>query len=125
MEAKDKLDMSLEDIIKQHERRGGGVRGRRRGGGVFKPVAIGRAGFRRGGRGGGRGTRLLGAGQAFDEPLLDARGKWKKDASTAPPRRRASQSFQPRQRQSYRPVTIPQRRPTTVVLSNAPPEDKL
>ena len=124
MEAKDKLDMSLEDIIKQHERRGGGVRGRRRGGGIFKPVAIGRAGFRRGARGGGRGSRLLGAGQAFDEPLLDSRGKWKKDASATPLRRRASQSFQPRQRQSYRPVTIPQRRPTAVAY-NAPPEDKL
>lgn len=110
--------MSLDEIIQNRKRVG--VRGRRRGG-IQKPVAPARL-SRRGGR---DRARPLGAGQAFREPQLDERGKWKKDTSATPRRGTRIPRFPTRPRQGVRPVTIPQRPQEYTQQIRPPTTDKL
>jgi len=131
MESGDKLDMSLDDIIANSKKQQNALRTAKsttRRAGIRKIFGTGRnANFSRARRG-GRGPKTAGLGQGIREPVLDARGKWKKETSATP---RKSMRHQLRQRpttqwprQTYKPVTITHGEPPQEQYRH-PPTDKL
>lgn len=124
----DKLDMSLDDIIEQSKKQERTRYNVPRRGGIRKPRGRGGSFPRRGGRGPvSRFSNLfpsqfrlkVGAGQTFREPLLDARGKWKKDGTI---RRRGGSNPRPSflkhppppHTRSLQPPSVPQYRPPPI-----------